>query len=71
MVKYISAWTIWTSTLRAELAKAVANSEIQTNDIVWSGPSGDAVIAASPYEIEDKEEYAEYTDSGLVSEYLD
>ena len=69
MAKYISAWEIHTGSLRNILAKAVSDGEIATDDIVWNGPAGDSVVAATAFEIE--EEYAEYLDGGTVEEYLD
>jgi len=69
MSKYISAWTIHTGSLRSEIASALEQGEVAASDIVWRGPSGDAIIAASPADLD--EEYTEYTDSGMVSEYLD
>lgn len=69
MAHYISAWTIHTSSLRRQLAEALEKGDIRADDIVWAGPSGDAVIAATPADLD--EEYAEYTDDGLVSEYID
>lgn len=69
MAHYISAWTIYTSSLRQEIAKALNQGDIKTDDIVWSGPSGDVIVAATAADLD--EEYAEYTDSGLVSEYID
>ena len=71
MPKYIGAWTIHTSSLRRELQTALQRDEITATDIVWAGPSGDVVVAATASDIEDIEEYAEYIDSGMVSEYLD
>lgn len=67
---YISGWEIFTRGLRALLAKAVADGEIETSDIVWRGPSGDTIVAADPASLEE-EEYEEYIDSGQVEEYLD
>lgn len=69
MTKYISAWEIHTGSLRSLVAQAVANGEISTDDTVWSGPSGDVIVAACAADLE--EEYAEYIDSGLVEEYFD
>jgi hypothetical protein len=69
MAHYISAWTIFTRSLRTEIAKALDQGAIKADDIVWGGPSGDAIIAATPADLD--EEYIEYTDHGLVSEYLD
>lgn len=66
---YISAWGIHTGSLRSILAKAVEDGEINATDIVWRGPSGDAIVASDPASLE--EEYAEYVDSGQVEEYLD
>jgi len=68
-MKYISAWEIHTSTLRKRVEEAVKSGEARPNDIVWVGPSGDAVTAATAADLE--EEYAEYVDKGLVQEYLD
>jgi len=68
MTKYISAWTIHTGSLRSEIASALEQGEVAASDTVWRGPSGDAIIAATSADLD--EEYAEYTDSGLVSEYV-
>lgn len=66
---YISDWTIHTMGLRAVIEQQLAARNCTPDDIVWRGPSGDAVIASSPAAL--SEEYAEYTDAGQVSEYLD
>lgn len=66
---YISAWETFTEGLRSALAEATGAGKIGPNGIVWSGPSGDAVVAADPASL--PEEYAEYVDSGTVSEYLE
>jgi len=68
MSKYIGSWEISTGSLCNILAQAVDAGEIEPTDIVWSGPSGDAVVAKSAYDVE--EEYGEYVDGGQVSEYL-
>lgn len=67
-MKYISAWEIHTGSLSSILQSAVDNGEIKESDIVWNGPGGDSVVAASAYDVE--EEYGEYVDGGQVSEYL-
>lgn len=66
---YISAWEIYTENLRDIIAKAVRNGKVQLDDIVWCGPSGDAIIAATAADL--GEEYAEYSDGGRCGEYLD
>ena len=66
---YINAWRIHTSSLRTIIAEELAKGNVSENDIVWAGPGGDAVVAATAADLD--EEYAEYTDAGQVSEYLD
>ena len=66
---YISNWAIWTGNIREILGVKVAQGEIKASDIVWRGPQGDAVVAATAADVE--EEYGDYTDAGQVSEYLD
>lgn len=66
---YISAWEIHTRNLRNIIAKAVEARTIEESDIVWRGPSGDAVVAASPADLD--EDYLDYVDSGSVEEYID
>lgn len=66
---YISAWETFTKGLRSALAEATGAGKIGPEDIVWRGPSGDAVVAADPASL--PEEYSEYVDSGQVEEYLD
>ena len=65
---YISSWEIHTGSLRKCVAQAVKDGKAATNDIVWTGPSGDAIVAATAAHL--NEEYADYTDAGLVEEYL-
>jgi len=65
---YISSWEIYTSSISQELQKALTDNKIGTESIVWTGPSGDAIVADSAGDLD--EEYAEYVDSGLVSEYI-
>jgi len=67
---YISSWTIDTEGLSATLAEALSKGKIKSDDVVWAGPSGDAVIAATAADLDDEEEYADYIDNGLVKEYL-
>ena len=66
---YFSAWEIHCGGLRGLIAASLAADEIDSSDVVWRGPSGDVIVAASPYEIEGSE-YDEYIDGGLVSEYV-
>ena len=47
----------------------LARGKFITADIIWCGPSGDAIVASDPASLD--EEYAEYVDSGQVEEYLD
>ena len=68
MTKYVSAWEAYTTPIGVTLEAALDAGEIEANDIVWRGPSGDYVVAATSADLD--EEYAEYTDSGLVSEYV-
>ena len=65
---YISDWKIYTDGIRSAIKEALEAGKIQADDTVWQGPSGDAVVAADAAELD--EEYGDYTDSGLVSEYL-
>lgn len=64
---YISAWEIQKRHIGLILSDAVGEDKIQDTDIVWTGPSGDAVIASDPAELD--EQYADYTDAGQVDEY--
>lgn len=66
---YISAWRIHTNSLRTVVNEEATKGTVSKHDIVWVGPSGDAVIASTPADLD--EEYADYTDAGQVSEYLD
>ena len=68
-MKYISSWKIFTATLRQRVQEAFEQGEASPDDIVWAGPSGDAVIAATAADL--GEEYGEYTNAGQVAEYLD
>jgi hypothetical protein len=65
---YISSWKIYTSSIGQAVQEAVKAEKVKPTDIVWTGPSGDAIISESAADLD--EEYADYTDSGLVSEYL-
>lgn len=65
---YISSWWAYTSGIHAILEEAVAQGKIEEDDIVWCGPSGDYVVAATAADLDDN--YMEYSDGGLVSEYL-
>lgn len=65
---YLSAWSISTKGLRNLLAEALENGLIDAADVVWFGPSGDAVVAASPADL--AENYMEYTDQGQVEDHL-
>ena len=63
---YISAWTVYTDGLTSTLKDAVDSNKVSPDETVWVGPSGDAVAGDDAYELQ----YADYTDAGLVSEYL-
>lgn len=65
----IHAWSIYTTSIIDRIEKALESGHIKATDIVWQGPSGDAVVAATAAELD--EEYAEYVDRGQVSEYID
>ena len=65
-MKYFSAWEIYTQGLRQLVEKAFQDNEVQSRDIVWRGPSGDAVIADDVVDTD----YIDYTDEGMVEEYL-
>ncbi|MCB0047911.1 MAG: hypothetical protein KDD92_20990 [Caldilineaceae bacterium] len=66
---YISSWEAHVNPVSGMLKEAVDNGEIEANDVVWSGPSGDYVICGSPADLD--EDYMEYSDSGLVAEWID
>ena len=66
---HISAWEIFTGSLRQILSSAFSRGEIREGDTVWNGPSGDSIVASTASDLE--EEYEEYADGGLVQEYLD
>ena len=68
MDKYFSSWEIHTTGISTLIESALAAREIKESDIVWRGPSGDAIVASDPAEL--GEEYAEYTDAGQVDKYL-
>jgi hypothetical protein len=71
---YISAWEIYTGSLRNILKSAVGREEIKSSDIVWRGPSGDAVVTGDAADLsqddDDAPDYSDYVDSGQVNEYL-
>jgi len=69
MAKYVSAWTAYTETIGATLEAALKSGQIDINDTVWCGPSGDYVVG-DVEDFEDPEDYLDYTDRGTVSEYL-
>lgn len=68
-MKHIGSWEIDTGSLAEILRQALDAGEIGADDIIWGGPSGDAVIAPTPFEIEGTD-YDEYLDEGTVAEYL-
>jgi len=64
---YFNAWQVYTTGIRNLINKAfIDGGEIDTNSTVWVGPDGSYAVGDS-YD----EEYSEYTDAGLVEEYLD
>ena len=69
-MKHLSAWEIHTKGLGQLVEQAVQANEVNRSDIVWRGPGGDAVICDHPGDLDNSEEYMEYTDSGTVEEYL-
>jgi len=66
-MKYISAWEIFRHNFSQILHEALTAGLIEYNDVIWRGPSGDAVVASDPAALND---YADYTDAGTVAEYL-
>jgi len=68
MYTYIGDWEIYQSNITEIVRAAFEHGECEPKDVVWRGPSGDAIIASDPAELD--EEYAEYTDAGTVDEYL-
>jgi hypothetical protein len=66
---YISAWKIHKEGIRNILDRAVDDGKVSKGNIVWYGPSGDVVVANDPASLD--EQYADYTNEGLVSKYLD
>jgi hypothetical protein len=65
---YINEWEIFKGNLSQILAAALKAGKADADDTVWRGPSGGAVIASDPADLD--EEYAEYTDAGTVAEYI-
>jgi len=63
---YVSSWQAYTNSIGRILEDARDAGTIENNDIVWSGPSGDYVVGDEAYD----EEYADYSDSGTVAEYI-
>lgn len=68
MATYISDWAIYKNGIGSEVRAAFECGDCKESDVVWRGPSGDAVIASDPAEL--GEEYADYSDAGQVAEYL-
>ncbi len=66
---YISGWEIHTGSLGQSVAQAVELGKVELTDTVWVGPGGDAVIANTAADLD--EEYADYSDGGLVEEYVE
>ena len=66
-VKYFSAWTIHTKTFAGAFQEALTNNQIDASWTVWRGPSGDAVVS-DEFLMDD--EYADYTEDGVVEHYL-
>jgi hypothetical protein len=64
-MNYLSAWQAQTEGVGAWLEGLKAEGMIEDSDTIWAGPSGDYVI--NP---EDGEDYADYSDSGTVGEWL-
>ena len=65
---FISAWTRF-SNLGKVLKGFIAAGDIAATDTVWQGPDGSVVVAPTAGHLDD--EYADYVDEGLVSEYVD
>ena len=63
---YISSWQAYTKSVTEILIDGIESGLISTDDIVWQGPSGDFVIGDEAYD----EEYADYTDTGTVEEWV-
>jgi len=74
-MKHFTAWSIHTEGLNTLLKTALERGEIEPDDTVWTGPSGDAVVASDAAELtpveDDDPDYGEYMDAGLVSDYGD
>jgi len=73
MAKYISAWKMDTGNVTDMLESAIETGEIKTTDTIWTGPSGDCVIAADPIDIDGYDEYqfSDYSDTGTVAEWIE
>ncbi len=67
--KYFSAWTIHTQTFAGAFQQALTNNQIGAADTVYRGPSGDALVVTDDDCLLD-EEYADYTEDGVVEDYL-
>ena len=66
---YISAWAVYTKGLAAKVQQLFHSNYVNRDDVVWVGPSGDAIICADAGGL--GEEYGDYMDGGLVEEYLE
>jgi len=66
---YFSAWTIYTKTFAGAFQEALTANQIDASDIVWRGPSGDAMVTSEDDYLLD-EEYADYVEDGIVEDYL-
>ena len=64
---YLSPWRIYTSKLSKLLEDAVENGVIDRKDTVFQGPDGSLVIGSEA----DDSQYSEYSDAGIVKEYID
>ena len=67
--KYFTAWTIHTQTFAGAFQQALTDNQIGAADIVFRGPSGDALVVTEDDLVLD-DEYADYTEDGIIEDYL-
>ena len=63
---YFNAWKVYAKGIRSLIQKAFAEGDVDRNSTVWVASDGSYAIGDT-YD----EGYEEYTDAGLVEEYLD
>jgi len=66
-MKHIEAWAIHKYGIRRCLADALSEDHITEAAIVWRSPAGDCIVSDS---LPNDPEYAEYSESGTVADYI-